>query len=253
MSSLPPDNLSYPIFIELGSSSGSGFYFRSKTKMYIVTARHVLFNVNEKDCPLYGKQLNVTSYDKNISLTDPLEHQGDLSKLNIIKDDSKDIALIEIGKIETDSYFSFCKGYVQVSKRPGKLVVVPEESLRTFKDVTVSNDVFILGYPVSLAMFSQFEKKRPLLRKGIVAGKNEPAQTIVLDCPVYPGNSGGIVIEVNPNDKDREFLIIGVVSQFVPMVKKVPKAESAADIVELENSGYSIIAPADVILNLTKL
>lgn len=41
---LPDDNLAYPVLITLKNSTGSGFYVNTNTGMYLVTAKHVLFD-----------------------------------------------------------------------------------------------------------------------------------------------------------------------------------------------------------------
>lgn len=41
---IPDDNLAYPVLISLGNgTSGSGFYLNSSDAVYLVTAKHVLF------------------------------------------------------------------------------------------------------------------------------------------------------------------------------------------------------------------
>ena len=42
---IPTDNLAYPVLLTLkGSGTASGFYLNDGTRMYLVTARHVLFD-----------------------------------------------------------------------------------------------------------------------------------------------------------------------------------------------------------------
>jgi hypothetical protein len=69
--------------------------------------------------------------------------------------------------------------------------------MRKFADVLISNDVYIFGYPSSVGHSGQLDHTRPLLRKGIVAGKNEAKNTIILDCPVHQGNSGGLALQID--------------------------------------------------------
>jgi hypothetical protein len=79
-----------------------------------------------------------------------------------------------------------------------------------------------------------------------VAGQNLEKRSIVLDCPVYPGNSGGPAIEVDPEGLGYRLRVVGVVSEFVPF------ADSAKYISMLSNSGYSIATPMDFVLELTQ-
>jgi hypothetical protein len=123
------------------------------------------------------------------------------------------------------------------------------------KDVLISNEVFILGYPNSIGMpgASQIEQDQPLLRKGIIAGVNNSNKTIILDCPVYFGNSGGLALEVEhlPNG-GKNFRVIGVVSQYIPFVEQLQSVQLKYTNTNVENSGYSVAVPMDTIFELTK-
>ncbi len=79
-----------------------------------------------------------------------------------------------------------------------ELVYVAKNSILFLKDALVSNDIFLYGYPSSLGLKQspQFDYNKPLLRKGIIASVNKTQGTIILDCPVYYGNSGGPVVQV---------------------------------------------------------
>jgi len=79
-----------------------------------------------------------------------------------------------------------------------------------------------------------------------VAGTNPQKRSIVLDCPSYPGNSGGPVVELDKEGFQTHFNVIGVVSQYVPF------ADSGRSFMMLSNSGYSIVTPMDFVLDLVK-
>ena len=99
------------------------------------------------------------------------------------------------------------------------IIGVSSENIKLFKDVLIANTIYLFGYPTSLGMkkIPQIDPLRPLLRFGILAGTNPNKKTIILDCPSYPGNSGGPVIEVEQvNLTQKKFRVIGVVSQFIP-------------------------------------
>lgn len=255
---LPDNNLSYPVLIELeDGSSGSGFFLiYSETKQFLVTALHVLYVKEGQKNTLRSSKARLTSYDNDITITSPIELDLDLSILPIKKDDIRDVVLVEISKLEkndTGYKVTFLNGARKISSTPGNVVSVHDTALAKFEDIFISNDVFILGYPNSLSFdyAPQIEYKRPLLRKGIIAGKNLTKGTIILDCPVYFGNSGGIAIQVNElPDNKKEFKIIGVVSQYVPFVERLQSMQMRYVNLNYENSGYSVIVPTDSILNL---
>jgi hypothetical protein len=255
---LPDDNLSYPVLIELeDGSSGSGFFLTYlDSKQFLVTALHVLYKKEGLINVLRSTKAKLTSYDQNIALTSPIEFELDLSILPIKKDDARDIVLVEMANMKTiaDGYdITPINGVRKISNGLAKIVLVGDTSLAKFEDVFISNEVFIIGYPNSLSFNNdpQIEYKRPLLRKGIVAGKNLIKETIILDCPVYFGNSGGLAIQVNelPN-KQRQYRIIGVVSQYIPFVERLRSMQMGYENVNFENSGYSVVVPTDSILDL---
>jgi hypothetical protein len=126
-------------------------------------------------------------------------------------------------------------------------VTAGTHSVKRFADVLVSNEVIVFGYPSSLGVTNipQLDYFRPLLRKGIVAGTNEALKSLVLDCAVYPGNSGGPVVEVTRDSTGTRFKIIGVIIQYVPF------AQGDATTV-LSNSGYAIAAGMDAVLDLVE-
>jgi hypothetical protein len=117
--------------------------------------------------------------------------------------------------------------------------------------------LILFGYPTSLGFPQkpQFDSHRPLLRKGIVAGKNLQTRSIILDCPAYQGNSGGPVIQIEMDDKNflmTHFNIIGVVSQFIPFTDIWLNIRERYSNMTMLNSGYSIATPMDVVLEIAK-
>jgi hypothetical protein len=92
------------------------------------------------------------------------------------------------------------------------------------------------------------------LRAGIVAGVNPSTKTLVIDCPVYGGNSGGPVLEMDrPDARGIRLRIIGVVTQFVPAVVPTLKSDGtpSGDVV-VTNSGYAVAVAMDSVLELVE-
>ncbi len=108
----------------------------------------------------------------------------------------------------------------------------------------------VFGYPSSIGLKNapQIDYNRPLLRKGILAGTNPATRTLILDCPVYFGNSGGPVLEVDRQGLTATFRIIGVVIQFIPFNETAGSQTAMI----LSNSGYSVAVPMDFVLELLK-
>ena len=114
---------------------------------------------------------------------------------------SADVAAFKVGSLSGDPKASqtltFSSGVTQIKAASG-IVGAPEETFQLFADVKISNDVYIFGYPESLGLeqLPQLARDKPLLRSGIVAGTNHEENMIHYPrLPVFPGNSGGPVVE----------------------------------------------------------
>lgn len=117
----------------------------------------------------------------------------------------------------------------------------------------VSNEVYVLGFPKSLGLLplKQYDYDKPLLRKGIIAGKNEVNQSIMLDVPVNPGNSGGPVVEVEEMDNGNiQYKIVGLAIQLVPMAEEVSKY--GLNTAQLSNSMLSVAMSMNPVLELIR-
>ena len=257
---LPQDNLNYPIRIQVANSSGSGFLIKHENDVYLVTAKHVLFsrNINEAERVLISNNARIICYPRtpagiaeipriyNLNIQDLL-NSGDL-KAHV----SKDLVVIKIGSLSVNgenTTLNLVNHVTVVQESGGGLVWYDMVNSRRLAEVEVTNTVFVLGYPISLSTpeMQQIDYDVPLARKGIVAGKNTRNQTVILDCPVYGGNSGGLVLEINNNI----IHLIGVLVQFIPFVeqwenKRFPELKNT----NLQNSGYSVALPVDNIFDL---
>lgn len=255
---VPDNNLAYPVLITYESGSASGFFFNGLDYTYLVTASHVLFD-DKAALRVFHVQLlayppdpadqtrNVLNLDLAI-----LERSGDIKRHL-----SADVVVIRIAKVDRSGdqrALTSLPGVVFKETAAGGILGVGLETVKEFKDVLVSNEVVIFGYPNSLGIknIPQLDYARPLLRRGIVAGKNLIAKSIILDCPVYPGNSGGPVLEVEQEVTEIHYRIIGVVSEFVPFAETWINIVHGNSNTTLSNSGYSVVTPMDFVLELIK-
>jgi hypothetical protein len=72
-------------------------------------------------------------------------------------------------------------------------------------------------------------------------------RTLIIDGPVYRGNSGGPVFEIEPDGPFiTHFYLAGVLIQFIPLTERAP------DFRMLLNSGYSVAEPIDFVLELVR-
>lgn len=261
---LPQDNLNYPIRILVGEGSGSGFLIEHEQDVYVVTAKHVLFRPNPttNTYDLISNVARIVCYlrtDAGIVDT-PRIYRLDLSTMSLSGDlkahSSKDLVVVKVGSIQVKGVVSTLNLLTSISvdqESTGSLVHYDMTRSRRFGDVEVTNEVFVLGYPSSLSTseMQQINYDSPLARRGIVAGKNINNQSLILDCPVYGGNSGGLVLEINQSGAQTDIHLIGVVVQFVPFVEqwrntRFPELLNTS----FQNSGYSVALPVDSIYEL---
>ncbi|MGA2774339.1 MAG: serine protease [Bryobacteraceae bacterium] len=242
---LPDDNLAMPVLITFknGSSVGSGFFFDNGISIYLVTAKHVLFDPNTHK--FYDTECQLVSYSSDLSDATPNVVEVNLPTLgseNIKAHPSEDVAMAKIGVNVIDAGTKLLKPLSGVTLKQAAnegIVTVHPETIKTFKDVLIGNEVIVMGYPTSLGLkeMPQFDSHRPLLRKGIVAGEDSQKRSIIIDCPSYPGNSGSPVLEIDVQGFDHRFATIGIVSQYVPY------ADGGKTFAIMANSGYSVVTP----------
>jgi hypothetical protein len=216
---VPEDNLAYPVLLVLktivATSQASGFFINTPHAQYLVTAHHFLA---EQDALIHDPKTNSYVTDANITVIsysrDPTDNTRNQYVLNLhdlqanghIKTDpSVDILVITLAEFSappsSDKPTSATPvagvNMLQIAKQG--TVGVARDAIKKFDQVLIGNDVLMYGYPTSigLANLPQIIPDRPLLRKGIVAGKNFQKHTLILDCPSYQGNSGGPVFEID--------------------------------------------------------
>jgi len=260
---IPSNNLAYPVLIVVSDqSSATAFYLRNEKHLYLVTAKHVLFT--KPEYKLKGNKAVCLSYPEDFSAEDQIRIVVDVNSCNtqgLVKyHHAHDVVIVQIGSIirKTDDSsvsIKFSKGVdrLNLGGNQSNIVVADVKGTKLCDDVLISNDAFIFGYPTSIGIKNnpQFEYSRPLLRKGIIAGKDLKRETIILDCPAYYGNSGGPVIEVdNVSLTERRYLLIGVLSEFIPYTEVWENKMNKLTHLELSNSGYSVVTPIDKVLEL---
>lgn len=252
MRSIPEDNLAFPTLLTFDTGySGSGFLLSGNNKIYLITAKHVLFDQNMN---IWGQQITLLIPTKDINDESKYILSINLQTTPPIYHSSADVASIELGATIADpdgngSNLIFNPG-IEVLK-PGNTPMVwvgSKGGVKLLKDVLVSNDVFLYGYPTSLGIkdMPQFDYSKPLLRKGIIASVNQGQGTIIIDCPVYYGNSGGPVIEVDGSSHR----VIGVVVQLIPFVEQWINTKNKLVNEEWANSGYSVVVSMDKVFEL---
>lgn len=260
MFSIPQDNLSYPVLVRMPKSQGTGFFLHTPSGHYFITAHHVLF----KDHKLISDEIELVALATDLKESKKLHLTVNAKLLNETKKiynpagvDIVGFKVFSVSGIKPD-------GKMKLEILPGiKVLEIPvsgytgvsHTSVKFFDEVIIGNDVILFGYPSSIGIISQpqIDYSSPLLRKGIVAGKNASKKTIIIDCPVYPGNSGGPVIQVSQVEITTiSFAVIGVVSQYIPYFSEteIIKDAKPKTLESLANSGYSVVVPMDEVYSM---
>jgi len=266
---VPDDNLAYPVLIEWAGGRGfaSGFYLNTPDNIYLVTAKHVLFHQLEESSASPGKELDLRSPSATLLSRDKDDPRNTSYRLSVNLDglrgrnevkwhDTRDVAVVHIARrIGTGEprKLEFVPG-VDAITFDVHLHGFPVEGAIGIDGVLEANEVVVFGYPNSIGYHvkedSQLDPEQPLLRRGIVAGTNPKKRTIILECPVFPGNSGGLVIQINRGVLQSAFRGIGVISEVVPFKHEWKSHFFGWSNRTHENSGYATATPMDYVLEL---
>lgn len=262
---LPQDNLGYAVLLSLnnGTSFGSGFRLKYKDANFLITARHVLY---DEQFQLRSNFLVVTCQSSRATDLDPLILEIELGKAKITFSHTNDVAAILIGKNQKIYEHGIplkedpnkhkrpttlqTEKYINVTAKGNKFIIsVDSEATRNLSEIIIGNDIYLLGYPMSLGLKQErfFDYTKPLLRKGVLAGTYPKENTFIIDCPAYFGNSGGPIIE---HCEDDYFRVIGLVSRYIPYVVEWKNTREFISNKEYTNSGYSVCVPMDAVFSL---
>lgn len=256
MQQLPKNNLAYPVLITVSTDSmGTGCYIVDDGIIYLSTAKHVLFDENND---LRGTTATLKSYTEDLNENDYTQIDLDLNLLlrntNILFHNMYDVCVIKLLTISATGNESDAVEGVLITNESSQGIVGIDinKTSKVYSEVLISNNIFIFGYPVSIGLqnLPQINYSMPLLRKGIVAGKNDSNKTIILDCPIYQGNSGGPVIELEDEGNQIIYRLIGLVSQFIPVEDRWENKSFGLTNIQWSNSGYSVAMPVDFIKDL---
>lgn len=239
---IPDDNLAFPVLVVLKNKAGatfgfgSGFYFGKNTDQYLVTAKHVIASglpsEKTKQPQIPDLVLELVSYSKDLPMPQRILLRVDfkvlLDKGDVKPHKTRDVAVIKVGTLKEEQDHSmmayFSPGVTKVEFADSGLVSTGMYQVRKFDQVLVGNDAILYGYPASLGLpdFPQFDPLRPLLRRAFIAGKDPLRRSIIVDGPVYRGNSGGPVFQIEQEPAQTSFYLIGVMVEFIPLTEKPP-------------------------------
>lgn len=265
---LPDYILRTPVFVELDNGgSGSGFYVQDSLHTYFVTARHVIIEKilitkkTKKDSIfLTSRKIYCFSYPKDPNIGERRKLSIDLvealNKGFLKYEKNNDISIIQISNnSKANDSLSLIQYYPFIEKdKSSHIEAIPVEAFIKYDEVNAGDDVYVFGYPTSIGIQEspQFDYQRPLLRKGVIAGKYERQKTIIIDCPSYYGNSGGPVIVKYLSGDGIFYRLIGIISEFIPYKEDWINSKNGLINTNVANSGYSVVTPIGSILQLMK-
>jgi V8-like Glu-specific endopeptidase len=233
-------------------SIASGIFIRDSNYVYFVTAKHVVYkeqnNIFTND--LKHNILNLIFYQSNSKFKLFGELQVDMVKINAIKammdTTNNDIFIIKIGQIVHDNII-LEQGVKMISDNLNNMQVADYNMIKLYSDINIGENIYAVGYPQTLGLkrLFQYDFNLPLVRNCIVAGKNDDLKTLIIDCTLYPGNSGCPVFITNKVSETQGNMtitrnkryLVGIVSAFIPLVEDQKE----------RFSGYSVVIPFDSI------
>lgn len=227
------ENFSFATFLSVdnGDYYGSGFRIENNGIEFIVTAKHVIF-VDDK----LLKELWVKSRNYNGEAYEAFDASIDLKPDNVVTFGDSDIALIILDQ----------NNGCHVTYKGINIVKAELTDLALFEDIRISEKIYLVGFPSSLVTQDKFyENDRPLLRHGIVAGKNTSNNTFIIDSIAFYGVSGGPVLSIHED----KLIVIGIVVRYVPfIIEWKNKHEKNLIRHDFYNSGYAVCERLDEII-----
>lgn len=127
--------------------------------------------------------------------------------------------------------------------------------------VTESNLVYALGFPMGKVDVI----KAPICRLGCVSRimdafiKQKEHPTFLVDAQVFPGNSGGPIVNrpeqfpVNEIISNHSANLIGILSEYIPYQETLYSRQTGrARMIQEENSGLTVVHPVDRIIEVVE-
>lgn len=246
-----PNWLAFPVLIEIAGTSASGFQISDDGFSYLVSAAHVLF---KEKLEVYPQPAKITVLD--VDTHRPVEYELNFQTLYrnncLVKhpDADVDVAVCRISRFaptaDADGRFSEVPmdGVTELTPLDENSVQgLSLKAVRCLDQVRLCESILLLAHPTSLTRGDRaLSFGYPLMRSGIVAG-TPPSKRIIIDCPTYPGNSGGLVFRASDQTA------IGVAVRNISFTEKLFSSVDRAEVsLRRHNSGYTVVEPMDRVL-----
>ena len=253
MALLPPDYMKTVIAIgtKIDNSTrwiGTGFLYVARHEndpnrgvVFLITNKHVV---------------NPPSSPAPINLFVRMNREGSLGALELPLGQSgwhfhptADVAVVSINMQVVTANELSCKWFDET--------LTPEKASEI--GVSEGDGVFVLGFPQG--NIGTENRNFVIVRQGCIARVQDwlskEGQNILIDAPVYPGNSGGPVVlkpestaMQNTKSNNRAYLI-GMVESYIPYQDIAISPQTGRPrVVFEENTGLANVVPGDVILEI---
>ncbi len=233
------------------NGAGTGFLFRTPQGVFLVTARHVLFNSDGglwDNRLVVGPQVRPGGVPGSPPLTLDLPLLQSLGELR--SHPRLDAAVVRLARPAKSGTgpAEIIEGVLATGDSPigtwdGLLT---DGDCLPFARVSEGMGAMLVGFPVSLSAILTTPGGHadiPLLRRGTVAGRYPGGPLIITDIPSLPGNSGGPVAQ-QTDDTGHRWKLIGLLSGLI--AKHVGSGANDFEI----HTGYSLVVPMDVVLEV---
>ena len=125
---------------------------------------------------------------------------------------------------------------------------------KTWDYLQEGDDLYVLGFPMQIGTADHYS---PVYRSGIIALKQNKGEFLI-DCNIYPGNSGGPVFlrpaiydDRADSNEGRQASFVGIVSAYIPYTDVAISQQTQRPRVTFEeNSGLAIAYSIDVVVAL---
>jgi hypothetical protein len=269
----PPQFLCSAVMIKMpapnGPSGGSGFFFQTASNLFLVTARHVLFGRDPNSTNFIAPSASLASYPAPETSNEKFMLEVDLDKSrrsgNLKRHPTVDVAIIKVADFvssEGDVYqFSFPEGITRPSDATsGTYQGFKTNDVSPFLAATTGSEIAIIGFPRSLATaptpIQLIDAEKPLLRHGVIAGRNTQLKLLIVDAASFQGNSGGPVLQLvqipNMFPKRSVYKLVGLVGGFIPHTEVWSDQYQTSGAMINANSGYTYVMPMDAVFELLK-
>lgn len=211
---------------------------KTKSTIYLITNKHVVQNQEKLWIRFNSNKTKVKDYSINLF---------DNGSQAYSTHSDADVIAIRINPgvlIDDESVFGF------IDLDDASLSVA--EMAKT--EVSEGNIVYALGFPMNIV---ENNRKTPICRMGCIsriANVEDNLMNFIIDAQVFPGNSGGPVINrpevlsITGTNCNSSANLIGIVCSYIPYKESLQSTQTKRIIsIHEENSGLTNVCPVDYI------